>query len=322
MEKTIAAVEKISRGIVRVSGLNPGPFTLQGTNTYIIGHGSRRVLVDTGDGGQSQYFELLRQCLGTSRINRILLTHWHADHIGGVNSLLEMPDIVASGCTVHKRLGTETDEQSEVKRMLARAVERGCLHYISDSQVFTVDDWRVQAVFTPGHTPDHVAFSVSSEEDAGPALLTGDHILGQGTTVVHELQSYMESLGRVLSIKPTALLPGHGPVISGKYCAPGEAEPCDYRSIRVIEEYIRHRFMRERQILDVLAQPPMDGSTVGWRLEDITRAVYKDITDPKIILAAQNNTLLHLRKLAAESRVQQMEDGDREIRWALIEPSI
>ncbi|KAJ2870683.1 hypothetical protein GGH93_005386 [Coemansia aciculifera] len=201
-----------------------------------------------------------------------------------------MSDIVTAGCTVFKRLDTGSDGQPEVQKMLAGAIRRGCLHDIADSQEFIVDDLLLRAVFTPGHTSDHVAFTVTSDSD--PMLLTGDHILGQGTTVVHELGPYMESLNRVLAIRPIALLPGHGPVISGKYC-----EPDGYRSIRVIEEYIRHRNMREQQILDVLAS---DGR--GWRLEDITRAVYKDITDPRIILAAQNNTLLHLQKLQAENR--------------------
>ncbi|KAJ2420723.1 Beta-lactamase-like protein 2, partial [Coemansia sp. RSA 2531] len=114
-------VERISRGIVRVLGLNPGPFTLQGTNTYIIGHGKQRLLVDTGDGSRPEYFTLLRESLGTSRIDKILLTHWHADHIGGVNQLLEMPDIVTTGCTVYKRRDQDCDGQPEVQKMLAGA---------------------------------------------------------------------------------------------------------------------------------------------------------------------------------------------------------
>ncbi|KAJ2254440.1 Beta-lactamase-like protein 2, partial [Coemansia sp. RSA 455] len=239
-------VERVSRGVVRVLGLNPGPFTLQGTNTYIIGHGKQRLLVDTGDGSRPEYFTLLRESLGTSRIDKILLTHWHADHIGGVNQLLEMPDIVTTGCTVYKWRDQDCDGQPEVQKMLAGAVRRGCLRDIVDSQEFLVDDLLLRAVFTPGHTTDHVAFTVNSDSDL--MLLTGDHILGQGTTVVNELGSYMGSLSRVLAIRPVALLPGHGPVISGKYC-----EPDGYRSIRVIEEYIRHRNMREQQILDVLA---------------------------------------------------------------------
>ncbi|KAJ2811378.1 Beta-lactamase-like protein 2 [Coemansia furcata] len=307
----VSVIERISRGVVRVLGLNPGPFTLQGSNTYLIGYGERRVLVDTGDGNQPGYFGLLRECLGTSRVDRILLTHWHADHIGGVNQLLEMRDIVTTGCTVYKQL-VDSDEEPDVAEMLAGARQRGCLRDIADSQEFIVDDMVLRAVFTPGHTPDHVAFTVSGGSDL--MLLTGDHILGQGdkiqgTTTVHDLGSYMESLNRVLALRPTALLPGHGPVVSG-------SGPDGYRSIRVIEEYIKHRMMREQQILDVLASDDK-----AWRLEEITRAVYKDITDPKIILAAQNNTLLHLKKLLAENRVQQV-NVDQEIRWALIRPNI
>ncbi|KAJ2889347.1 Beta-lactamase-like protein 2, partial [Coemansia aciculifera] len=209
MDKSLAVVEKVSKGIVRVLGLNPGPFTLQGTNTYIVGTGLRRILVDTGDGLQPEYYPLLKQCLDNSRIGQILLTHWHGDHIGGVNRLLAMPDIVSGDCTVHKRFDKDTDEQPEVKRMLAGAVEHGRLRDIVDSQEFAADGGLLlRAVFTPGHTSDHCAFTVTGN-GGGLMLLTGDHILGQGTTIVHELRSYMKSLDRVLQIRPTALLPAH-----------------------------------------------------------------------------------------------------------------
>ncbi|KAJ2795240.1 Beta-lactamase-like protein 2, partial [Coemansia guatemalensis] len=140
MEK-IAPVQKIAKGVVRVLGMNPGPFTLDGTNTYLIGEGERRVLVDTGDGQQPEYFELLKQCLGSdNRIDRILLTHWHADHIGGVNRLLDMHDIVSRSCTVYKCRNETTDSTDTVRDMLALARERDQLRDISDMQVFEVDD--------------------------------------------------------------------------------------------------------------------------------------------------------------------------------------
>ncbi|KAJ2477186.1 Beta-lactamase-like protein 2, partial [Coemansia sp. RSA 2320] len=307
-----SALERVSKSIMRVLGLNPGPFTLQGTNTYVIGQGERRLLVDTGDGSQPDYYSLLKSYLGSSRIDRILLTHWHGDHIGGLNRLLQMSDIVAPGCKVYKRHSADADKQPSVQDMLSLAIQRGCLYDIADRQIFAVDDLSLQAVFTPGHTVDHMAFTVLSESGrldardsngSDPLLITGDLILGQGTTVVSELQSYMESLDRVLSIHPIALLPGHGPIISGRACVPGSTEPGEFNSILVISEYIRHRNMRQQQILDVLARPPPASSTRGWYLEDITRAVYTDISDPRVILAAQNNTLLHLRKLLAESIV-------------------
>ncbi|KAI8323717.1 Metallo-hydrolase/oxidoreductase [Martensiomyces pterosporus] len=314
----LAAVERVSKSIVRVLGLNPGPFTLQGTNTYIVGHGDRRVLIDTGDGAQPEYFSLLKKSLGSGRIDRIILTHWHADHIGGVSRLLDSADIVTPNCAVYKRKDATIDSQETVTRLLASAAKRGRLFDIADAQVFDVEGLRLRAVYTPGHTDDHMALTVDGEQvgegqqndmDAGPLLLTGDLILGQGTTIVHSLQPYMASLERVLGIRPSALLPGHGPVISGRSRgSDGEERP---NSIRVIEGYIEHRNMRERQILAVLGRPPPSSPprSRGWLVREITSEVYPDITDPKIVLAAQNNTRLHLHKLLAEGKAQRIASG-------------
>ncbi|PIA14238.1 Metallo-hydrolase/oxidoreductase [Coemansia reversa NRRL 1564] len=304
-----APIQKIAKGIVRVLGMNPGPFTLEGTNTYLIGDGERRVLVDTGDGEHPEYFNLLKQCLGSNnRIDRILLTHWHPDHIGGVSRLLDMHDIVTRSCTVYKYQNEATDSVDPVRDMLALARERDQLRNISDLQVFEVDSLRLQAVFTPGHTEDHTSFTITTnskpeeptqdidcETTLECLLLTGDLILGRGTTTVHELRLYMESLRRMLAMRPSMLLPGHGPIISGE-------EQGRYNAVRVIEEYIEHRNMRERQIVEVLARQPPAGKPPsprngGWLLEEVTSAVYTDIIDPKVMLAAQNNTLLHLGKL-------------------------
>ncbi|KAJ2855612.1 Beta-lactamase-like protein 2 [Coemansia erecta] len=292
----LAPIERVSRSIVRVLGLNPGPFTLQGTNTYVIGRGERRTLVDTGDGTHPEYYDLLKQCLGASRIDRILLTHWHADHIGGVNQLLSMPDVVSSDCLVYKHCDAVIDSKEDVMAMLSAA--RDCLHDIADGQVFEVDGGNVQlkAVFAPGHTNDHMAFTVQGEstgKEGGPLLITGDLVLGQGTTIVDDLQRYMDSLDRILGVGPSALLPGHGPIIHG--CGP-EGKP---NAVRTIEGYIEHRRMRELQIVQALGRPSHAG---GWRVEEITGTVYTDISDPKITIAAQHNTLLHLQKLLAEGK--------------------
>ncbi|KAJ2078391.1 Beta-lactamase-like protein 2 [Coemansia sp. RSA 988] len=317
----LVPVQKIAKGIVRVLGMNPGPFTLEGTNTYLIGEGEQRVLVDTGDGKQPGYFDLLKQVLGSiDRIDRILLTHWHADHIGGVNRLLDMHDIVSRSCTVYKCQNEVTDSADTVCEMLAVARERGKLRDISDLQVFEVDNLRLQAAFTPGHTEDHMSFTITNRSKPAELtqgidfvfssdeclLLTGDLVLGRGTTIVHDLRPYMKSLDRLLAMRPTVLLPGHGPVISGN-------EKGRFNAVRVIEEYIKHRNMRERQIVAVLVrQPPADKSPFprngGWLLEEITSAVYTDITDPKIIQAAQNNTLLHLGKLEHDGQVVRVQN--------------
>ncbi|KAJ1759271.1 Beta-lactamase-like protein 2 [Coemansia sp. RSA 1752] len=176
-------------------------------------------------------------------------------------------------------------------------------------QTFEVGDVRLQATYTPGHTDDHMAFIVTNN-NADVAvderlLVTGDLVLGRGTTIVYDLQQYMNSLDRVLGIRPTMLLPGHGPIISG-------SKDDTPNAVRVIEGYIAHRNMREQQIIAVLARSPPNAPPIprngGWRLEEVTSAVYTDITDPRIIIAAQNNTRLHLNKLLFEGRVNT--DGD------------
>ncbi|KAJ2820993.1 Beta-lactamase-like protein 2 [Coemansia erecta] len=311
----LSPIKQVATGIVRILGLNPGPFTLEGTNTYLFGEGERRLLVDTGDGEQPRYYELLKQCLGSSRIDRILLTHWHPDHIGGVNRLLDMPELVTTHCAVYKNKNPTTDNRDDVKANLAQAISQNRLYDISDKQTFDVDGIRLQATYTPGHTDDHMSFVVGSSNaqvEVGKQLLvTGDLVLGRGTTIVYNLQEYMQSLHRTLHIRPAMLLPGHGPIISG---SDGDTP----NAVRIIEGYIAHRNMRERQIIDVLGSPPPDAPPMprkgGWKLEEITSAVYTDITDPKIIIAAQHNTRLHLDKLLDDGMAKKA--GDL---WMLID---
>ncbi|KAJ2849958.1 Beta-lactamase-like protein 2 [Coemansia brasiliensis] len=295
-------IQQIAKGMVCVLGLNPGPFTLEGTNTYLLGEGKHRLLIDTGDGKQPKYFDLLKQCLGSdSRINQILLTHRHADHIGGINHLLNMDDIVTADCSVFKRKSS-ADNRDDVSDQLPLVISQNKQHDIADLQVFTCESWNLQAIYTPGHTDDHMSFLVTQDHETDQRLLlTGDLILGRGTTIVDNLLQYMDSLKRVQGIQPTMLLPGHGPVISGKTDGV-------YNATRVINGYIEHRKMRERQIIIVLKSPPPNKPPLprngGWQIEEITSTVYPEISDPQIIRAAQNNVRLHLEKLEAEGIVE------------------
>ncbi|KAJ2805413.1 Beta-lactamase-like protein 2 [Coemansia helicoidea] len=303
MRLTIPVV-RVAAGVVRVSGLNPGPFTLEGTNTYLLGSGERRVLVDTGDGEQADYFTELRKHLGgRARVGRILLTHWHADHIGGVRQLLDSPDIVTPDCTVHKYADAEADGSESVAAMLETARARDRLRGIADGEVFDIDGGlQLRAVFTPGHTSDHMAFAVSlpSSSHTRLLLLTGDTVLGRGSTTVHALGPYMDSLRRLLELQPTTLLPGHGTIVSGR-------DEDRSNAVRAIEGYIEHRIERERQIAAALAAPPPPRNG-AWRVDEVAAAVYTDVTDPPLVLAAQNNCRLHLDKL--------VRDGSAELRHA------
>ncbi|KAJ2785117.1 Beta-lactamase-like protein 2 [Coemansia javaensis] len=317
MADRAAPVVRVARGVTRVLGLNPGPFTLDGTNTYLLGEGERRLLVDTGDGAQPRYFELLRECLGGSgRIDRILLTHWHGDHIGGVRGLLAMPDLVAPGCTVHKRPAAAADGRDAVRAVLDPVRAQGRLRPIADAEAFDVPGGlRLEAAFTPGHAEDHTAFVLRLPGSEQRLLLTGDLVLGRGSAVVEDLGPYMDSLRRALAIRPAALLPGHGPTVGGAGDAGDGGE-----AVRAIEGYIEHRNARERQIVAALARPPPRAG--GWRVDEVAAAVYPDITDPPLVLAARRNTLLHLRKLVRDGRAAERHTADCGDLYSLIESRI
>lgn len=195
---------------------------LTGTNTYIVGQGSKRLLIDTGE-GKPEWITALKSVLDDEKItiDTAIVTHWHGDHIQGVPDLLaHSPDTI-----VYKR-DPEDGWQD-----------------IADGQTFVTEGATLRAYFCPGHTTDHMAF-ILEEEDA---MFTADNVLGQGTAVFQDLATYMKSLDGMAKQFKGRAYPGHGPVIEN---GPGK-----------VLEYIKHRKQREKQVLDVLGQEKDDGWT-------------------------------------------------------------
>ena len=266
----------------RVLGLNPSTFTGPGTNTYIVGaDGHEPVLIDTGSGVPG-YIELLQAHLraeGVAPPKRVLLTHVHPDHIGGAEHVLELfPDV-----TVHKYPWPEKDAQYTVP-----------LQPIADGDVFRGEGYTLRAVYTPGHARDHICFHFEEER----ALFTGDVVLGVGTTVIPrdggDLGDYMATLERLQGLNAERIYPGHGPVIDD---APTK-----------LSEYLEHRLMRERQIVDEL--------TAGTRsVEEIVRSIYREYPE-HLYAAAGQSVQAHLDKLAREGRVEREAGGTP--RWRLV----
>ncbi|KAF2869179.1 beta-lactamase-like protein [Massariosphaeria phaeospora] len=277
----LPTVERLSSRVIRVLGGNPGKFTLQGTNTYIVGHGPQRLLIDTGEGAPG-WLASLKSVLATEQatITTALLTHWHPDHIGGVPDLLSLnPDT-----KVYKN-------SPSVPTQLP----------IGPDQTFSTAGATLRAFFCPGHTTDHMAF-VLEEEDA---MFTADNVLGQGTAVFEDLGAYMQSLeGMAVQFKGRAY-PGHGPVIED--------------GLGRITEYIKHRRQREIQVLEVLGQQlegdDGNGGTARerWTPLAIVRLIYKDY--PQSLWApAERGIRQILAKLAQESKVVHDEGSDT---WSL-----
>ncbi|KAI1372123.1 metallo-beta-lactamase superfamily protein [Hypoxylon crocopeplum] len=208
-------VEQVTERVVRIMGGNPGSMQLQGTNTYLLGTGRDRILIDTGE-GMVAWAENIIKFITENHINiaYVLLTHWHGDHTGGV------PDLIAHDPAIAERVYKNSPDPGQQP--------------ITDLQEFMVDGATVRAVHTPGHAVDHMCFMFEEEN----ALFTGDNVLGHGFSVEEDLGGYLRSLYRMRDLGCAIGYPAHGIVIPH---LPSK-----------MDQYVRHKEDRERQILDVL----------------------------------------------------------------------
>jgi len=270
MSAIIPRITHLSPLVVRVLGCNPSPMTLQGTNTYLVGSGPERLLIDAGEKNIPEYNKGLAKLLENEkcRIEDLIVTHWHHDHIGGVSDVLDISN--ESGLKVHK-FPRPNDEESEVKILP-----------LKDGQTISVDGATCRIMHTPGHTTDHIIVYLEEEN----AVFSGDCILGEGTAVFESLFDYMQSLEKILGIKPNIIYPGHGPVIE---------DP-----VEKIQYYISHRNARENQIFNYLQNSGIKGSSPM----DVVLSVYKD-TPINLHKAAEVNVTHHLKKLETEGKILQ-----------------
>ncbi|KAF5495282.1 Lactamase-like protein nscB [Colletotrichum siamense] len=270
---SLPEVDRLSPLCIRILGGNPGKFTLQGTNTYLLGRGSRRILIDTGEGLPS-WIAAVKSTLEQEKatIETVLITHWHRDHQGGIQQLLEM---------------------SPNSKIFKNQPEEGQSD-IADEQKFAVDGVSLTAIFTPGHTVDHMAF-VLEEEDA---MFTADNVLGQGTAVFEDLATYLNSLEKMRHLFKGRAYPGHGPVIEN-----GASK---------IMEYINHRKTREEQVIRTLRSKRNVGSDGGpsdaWTPMELVKVIYRDVPE-ELHVPASSGVIQILEKLEREDRVSQ--SGDR-----------
>lgn len=281
----LPAIEQLSPRIIRILGCNPSPFTLQGTNTYLVGTGESRILIDTGSGGSSEYVTHLKQVLSRNQtsIHEILVTHWHPDHVGGILDVLkclENPGDVRI---------SKLPQDGVAEEIIGNKAHK--YNFLQDGDEIITEGATLKVYYTPGHTTDHMVLYLKEEN----AIFSGDCILGQGTAVFEDLFTYMKSLEVILNLSPQLIFPGHGPVVP--------------EAVAKITEYIKHRNMREKQIVEALKEDPKDLVTAM----DIVKKVYTD-TPWHLHKAAENNVNHHLTKLEKEGRVCSIQ-SDKEKRW-------
>ncbi|KFY41667.1 hypothetical protein V494_02865 [Pseudogymnoascus sp. VKM F-4513 (FW-928)] len=277
----IESVEQLTPRVLRILGQNPGKFTHQGTNTYIVGTGQRRLIIDTG-GGQPEWTELIASTFKSMNISlsHVLLTHWHGDHTGGVSGLLRLyPYLTAS---IYKN---EPDQGQ---------------HNIADGQIFSVDGATIHAIHAPGHSEDHMCFILEEEN----AMFTGDNILGHGTSAVEDLGTFMASLEKMAAQNCQIGYSAHGATITN---LPAK-----------IAGELESKWRREKQVMKGLARVRIRGEKSAT-VRDLVTEIYGGSLDKDTrTLALEPFVNEVLRKLADDSKVAfEMRGGKK--KWFSVE---
>ncbi len=291
--------DQVSPLIQRVIADNPGPFTFTGTGTYIVGRdmpGARVVVIDPGPEDEAHLHALLRALKGRT-VSHILVTHTHRDHaplsralaeaVGGAPILAAKPH----GPTVHAsdaldQAAMDEDDDADFKADVI----------LSDGDRIEGDGWTLEAMATPGHASNHMAFALREEN----ALFSGDHVMGWSTTVVAppdgDMTAYMDSLDRVLARGFSTLWPTHGPAIT-------QVAP-------FLKAYRHHRLEREAQIMARLAA---GDETIA----EMVPALYAAV-DPRLWPAASLSVLAHLIALVDRGLVAATPQPVLEARYRIL----
>ncbi|KAF2272822.1 Metallo-hydrolase/oxidoreductase [Westerdykella ornata] len=274
-------VEQLTPRVLRVLGQNPGKFTFQGTNTYVVGTGKHRLIIDTS-GGEPEWAELLSSTLASMNISlsHVLLTHWHGDHTGGVPDLLRLyPHLQNS---IYKNLPDKGQQN------------------ITDGQIFKVEGATVRAIHVPGHSEDHMCFILEEEQ----AMFTGDNILGHGTSAVEDLSTFMASLEKMRAENCQIGYSAHGVTVTD---LPAK-----------IAGELGQKFRRERQVMQALGRVRARGEK-SITVKDLVTEIYGESLDEGTrSLALEPFIGEVLRKLANDGRVAfEMRGGKR--KWYSVE---
>ena len=272
LEFEYGKLQAVSPLIRRVVARNPGPFTLHGTGTYVVGHG-RVAVIDPGP-TLPEHIDALLHALRGETIEQILVTHTHADHSPASAAVKQAAAAPTHGYGPHAAGAGPAVEEGGDRAFVPDRVLR-------DGDTVSGPGWHLTAVHTPGHTSNHLCFALTEER----VLFSGDHVMGWSTSVIAppdgNMRDYLASLHKLLPRGDAIYLPTHGPAIP---------DPRTH-----VQAFIEHRREREAAILDRLAK----GDT---EISAIVRAVYVGLA-PALLRAAGRSVLAHLIELVAEGRV-------------------
>jgi glyoxylase-like metal-dependent hydrolase (beta-lactamase superfamily II) len=271
-------VEEVVPGVRRLLANNPSPFTFTGTVSYIVGR-DRVAVIDPGPLDEAHIAALL-DAVREETVTHIFVTHTHRDHSPAVPRIKAATGALVLAQGPHR--AARPLHVGEAPRLDAsNDIEFRPDHALADGEIVSGSGWSLEAVATPGHTANHMAFACKEAN----VLFSGDHVMAWSTPIVAPpdgaMSDYMASLDKLALRTEPVYLPGHGGAVR--------------EAPRFVRYYIRHRRAREASILRRLARGEAD-------IPAIVRAIYIGL-DSRLIKAAGFSVLAHLEDLVTRGLV-------------------
>ncbi len=267
-------VERLSPLVRRVLARNPSAFTYTGTGTYIVGNGTVAV-IDPGPDDPDHIAALIDAVAGET-VSHIVVTHTHKDHSPAARPFAAATGAPVTGCAP---IPMVDDSGPKVEAGFDQTYHPD--RVLSDGECVSGPDWTLEAVFTPGHTSNHLCFALPQEK----ALFSGDHVMGWSTTVVAppdgDMAAYITSLTLLLDRDETIYYPTHGDPVTNPP--------------RFVRGLIGHRKQREGQILRQLTDGPKP-------IPAMVAVMYAGVA-PGLHPAAGRSVLAHLIDMEARGLV-------------------
>ncbi len=268
---------RVSPLVRRIVAGNPGPITFTGTCSYIVGNGEVAI-IDPGP-ELPDHIDALLEAVRGETVSHILVTHTHRDHSPAARAIQAATGARIVGCGAHR--SARPLFTGEVNTLEASSDK----DYVPDQKMvegdaIQGDGWTLEAIETPGHMANHLAFRLAEEK----ALFSGDHVMAWSTTVVAppdgSMSDFMASLDKLKGRDEAVYWPGHGGPVQ---------EPQ-----RLVRALIHHRRQREASILNRL--------NAGDRtIPDIVAAIYQGL-NPALVGAAGLSVFAHLEDLVAKGQ--------------------